>query len=271
MHRHHRPHTCPWGTTAGADGAYELRAVATDTSGYTATSAVIGTQVVGAGSIVSGWDGSVRAVTVSLVDNGTNDTLTFPGTNLGTVALGQNFVKKNKTITFAGTIAASTTTSGGVSRSVVTVTLGAQNGGGTVTTPAAGNDDLDPPRRCPQHRGTALLDHSGRRVRPGRQGLLMLATSRPASRATALAMGLVALVVLVQLPAVWAAAPYVGVLDLLCGPLTLLTGALIWRGRGLEPLHGFHPWDGVVTALEVAAAVLLVRTLSLPRSTPPLS
>ena len=127
----------------------------------------------------------------------------------------------------------------------------------------------------------------------------MLATSRPVSRATALAVGLVALLLLVQLPAVWAAAPYVGVLDLLCGLLALLTGALIWRGGGLEPLlvatlvvalalagqllavtlglpgasplHGFHPWDGVVTALEVAAAVLLVRTLSLPRSTPPLS
>jgi hypothetical protein len=167
------PYTCSWSTAALPNRSYDLQAVLTDGRGGTLASSVVtvsvdnsplkaldvqadkGSTIVGrvqsgdvlrltysttvqAGSILSGWDGSVRAVTVSLVDNGTNDTLTFPGTNLGTVALGQNFVKKNKTITFAGTIAASTTTSGGVSRSVVTVTLGAQNGGGTVTTPAAG-------------------------------------------------------------------------------------------------------------------------------------
>lgn len=106
---------------------------------------------------------------------------------------------------------------------------------------------------------------------------------------TAAAVLLVGLVLLVQLPAVWAAAPYVGVLDLLCGVLAPVTAWRMWRGGRLEArlvavvvvglalagqllatslglpgassLHGFHAWDAAATAVEVAAGVLLGRDL----------
>ena len=106
---------------------------------------------------------------------------------------------------------------------------------------------------------------------------------------TAAAVLLVGLVLLVQLPAVWAAAPYVGVLDLLCGVLAPVTAWRMWRGGRLEArlvavavvglalvgqllattlglpgassLHGFHAWDAAATAVEVVATVLLAREL----------
>ncbi|HEY6934438.1 MAG TPA: Ig-like domain-containing protein [Marmoricola sp.] len=166
------PYGCTWDTTKVANGAYELRAFLTDAKGNTLASAVVSTtvdnsplravdvQTTNGGSIVgrvqpgdtvqltwsttvqttsvaSGWDGSSRSITVQLSDNGMNDTLGFPGTNLGTLALGQNYVKKAKTVTFAATTTAATVTASGVQRSVVTVTLGAQTGGGTVTAPGA--------------------------------------------------------------------------------------------------------------------------------------
>src|SRR5690349_7037497 len=40
------PYSCPWVTTAVADGTWQLRAVATDTAGYSATSATVSTTVV---------------------------------------------------------------------------------------------------------------------------------------------------------------------------------------------------------------------------------
>jgi hypothetical protein len=40
------PYTCSWATTSVADGNYQLRATATDTAGYSATSSVITAQVV---------------------------------------------------------------------------------------------------------------------------------------------------------------------------------------------------------------------------------
>jgi hypothetical protein len=39
------PYSCPWATTAVADGTYQLRAVATDTAGYSATSTGVTTSV----------------------------------------------------------------------------------------------------------------------------------------------------------------------------------------------------------------------------------
>jgi hypothetical protein len=117
----------------------------------------------------------------------------------------------------------------------------------------------------------------------------MRPTELRATPATAAAVLLVGLVLLVQLPAVWMAAPYVGVLDLVCGLLAPVTALRIWRrGRlecrlvaavvvalaltgqllastlglpGASALHGFHAWDAAATAVEVAAAALLVRDL----------
>jgi hypothetical protein len=167
------PYGCTWDTSKVTNGAYELRAFLTDARGNTLASAVVTTTVdnsplraldvqttngssiagraqpgdvvqltwstvVQTGSVAPGWDGTSKAITVQLTDNGSNDTLTFPGTNLGTLALGQNYVKKSKTVTFAATMTAATVTAAGVQRSVVTVTLGAQTGGGTVTAPGTG-------------------------------------------------------------------------------------------------------------------------------------
>ena len=172
------PYTCSWTTTGLANGSYDLRALLTDKKGNTLGSAVLTTTVdnsplkafdvqasngstipgriqtgdvlqlsysttIQTTTVASGWDGSSRAVTVRLADNGTNDALSFTGANLGTVALGQNYVKKAKTVTFAGTMTAGTTTTGGT-RSVITITLGAQTGGGTLTAPAAGTMTWSP-------------------------------------------------------------------------------------------------------------------------------
>lgn len=165
------PYSCPWSTTALPSGSYDLRALLTDGRGNQLASAVVtttvdnsplkafdvqasnGSSIVGRiqpgdvlqltwtglvdpTTVVAGWNGTGRAVTVQLTDNGSNDTLSFPGSNLGTIALGQNYVKKGKSVTFASTMVAGTTAGG--SRSLVTITLGAQTGGGTMTAPAAG-------------------------------------------------------------------------------------------------------------------------------------
>lgn len=167
------PYTCSWNTTPLANGSYDLRALLTDKKGNALASAVLTTTVdnsplkafdvqasngstipgrlqtddvlqlsysatIQTPTVASGWDGTARAVTVRLTDNGTNDALSFTGANLGTVALSQNYVKKAKTVTFAGSMLSGTTTTAGVTRSVITITLGAQTGGGTVTAPAAG-------------------------------------------------------------------------------------------------------------------------------------
>jgi hypothetical protein len=51
------------------------------------------------GSILTGWNGSSVSVTVSFNDAGSSDTITVPGTNLGTVALGGNYMKSTQTVT----------------------------------------------------------------------------------------------------------------------------------------------------------------------------
>jgi len=48
------PYACPWVTTAVADGAWQLRAVATDTVGYSAISAIVTTTVVNTATVTLG-------------------------------------------------------------------------------------------------------------------------------------------------------------------------------------------------------------------------
>jgi hypothetical protein len=48
------PYTCSWDTTKVADGGYQLRAIATDKAGYTATSAVVSTNVVNTAKVTLG-------------------------------------------------------------------------------------------------------------------------------------------------------------------------------------------------------------------------
>ena len=45
------PYSCSWVTTAVADGTYQLRAIATDTAGYSATAAAVSTIVVNAATV----------------------------------------------------------------------------------------------------------------------------------------------------------------------------------------------------------------------------
>jgi hypothetical protein len=153
------PYSCPWNTlaaTAGT-GSFDLQAVLTDDTNATLTSARVtvvvdnsplraydvqavdvagagrlqaGDQlvltystVVDPGTVVSGWNGTgSRTATVTLNQSGSKDTLAVTGANLGQVALLRNFTAR--TVTFAGTVSHAVSTTGGVGRSVVTVTLG---------------------------------------------------------------------------------------------------------------------------------------------------
>jgi hypothetical protein len=176
------PYTCSWNTVTEADGLYDLRAVLRDGQGATLTSTTVtarrvdnnplraldiqsvngGTkagqldagdrivftysEVVHPASLMSGWDGSPRNVTVTVTDGaqvgGSNidDRLSVGGVNLGQVSLRQNYVKpKRKSMTAASTMAVSTATVNGVPRTVVTVTLGTPTAGAGASTsvPAA--------------------------------------------------------------------------------------------------------------------------------------
>jgi hypothetical protein len=154
------PYSCVWDTrTATAvTGSFDLQAVMTDHADATLTSGRVAvtvdnspvraqdvqavnvagpgkmqpgdqlvltySAVVDPGTVVSGWDGTGnRSMTVTLNQSGTKDTLGVTGANLGQVALLRNFT--SKTVTFAATVSHTVSTTGGVGRSVVTVTLGA--------------------------------------------------------------------------------------------------------------------------------------------------
>ena len=100
-------------------------------------------------SILSGWDGTSTAVTLRLRDGGSlglgakGDTVdVLKGSSpvgLGSVVLGQDFVKTGKTVTFNATMTSTTTTVAGVARTVVTVRLGTvATGSGLKTVTTAG-------------------------------------------------------------------------------------------------------------------------------------
>ena len=105
------PYSCAWNTTAVADGAYDLRALGTDTGGRQSASTVLTGRIVdnaspaavdvqvtraGAadridtdavvftysqamlpGSILAGWSGASTAISVRVIDNGASDTMDF--------------------------------------------------------------------------------------------------------------------------------------------------------------------------------------------------
>ncbi len=63
------PHTCIWNTAGEPDATYELRARATDTAGYAATSAVVRTTVVNSAGVVLAHPGALLRATVPLQAN----------------------------------------------------------------------------------------------------------------------------------------------------------------------------------------------------------
>lgn len=188
------PYSCAFDTRTVGDGSYDLRAVLLDARGTTTTSAVVAARIVdnspvraldvqaanGGGSVgrldngdtitytytervnpaslVAGWSGASRNVTVRLRDGNLvgggakDDTLDVTGVNLGAVNLKADYVKSGKTVQWSGTMTATTVTEGTSTRTVVTVTLGAVSSGsglrtvsGTPTmvwTPSASATDL---------------------------------------------------------------------------------------------------------------------------------
>jgi hypothetical protein len=170
------PYSCTVDTSTITDGTYDLRAVLLDGKGVVTTSAVVAGRIVdnspvrgldvqgtrGAGtvgrvdngdrvtftysetvatsSLVSGWNGSTRTVTVRLRDGASvggsskEDVLDLPGVNLGSVTLRGDYVRSGRTVQWTGSMTATTTSVSGVNRTVVTVTLGAVTSGSGLRT-----------------------------------------------------------------------------------------------------------------------------------------
>lgn len=173
------PYSCALDTTSLPDGSYDLRAVLLDAKGVTTTSAVVAARIVdnspvrgvdvqaangggtvgrldngdtltytyservAPGSVVSGWDGTARTVTLRLRDGNLvggaakDDSVDVVGANLGTVNLRADYVKSGKTVQWTATMTASTVTVGATTRSVVTVRLGAVTSGSGLRTVTA--------------------------------------------------------------------------------------------------------------------------------------
>ena len=81
------PYSCSWNTTGLADGAYDLRAIATDKAGYTATSAEVRTSVLNTAAISLADPGAVVSGTINLqatIGSGTGWSVRFERAPLGT-------------------------------------------------------------------------------------------------------------------------------------------------------------------------------------------
>jgi hypothetical protein len=158
------PYTCAWDTTAVTDGAYDLRAVLTDSNGGTLPSAIVAARqvdnsplrgldvqtangaatlgrletgdtltltysdAVALGTVTSGWTGAATTVTVRVTNSGNSDGLSVLTAAGAAVNLGTVNLRANHvtaTTSFTGsTMTATTDSSSGVPRTVVRITLG---------------------------------------------------------------------------------------------------------------------------------------------------
>jgi chitinase len=171
------PYQCVFDTTLVADGAYDLRAVATDNAGNTSTSMVAnrtidntpptaadiqttnGGATVGRpetndtvtfayseqilpSSILAGWNGTSQAVTVRINNSGASDELeVWNAADLAKLPLTSTFVSLNGNNVLASSVFAATMVQNGAS---ITVTLGTL-ASGTVRTDAGTSTMAWPP------------------------------------------------------------------------------------------------------------------------------
>jgi hypothetical protein len=165
------PYSCSWNTTGVTDGSYDLRAVATDNAGNSATSTVtsrvvdntaptatdIQTTNVGAtvgkpetsdtitftyseqiapASILAGWNGSSTAVTVRITNSGASDTLeVWNSGNTALLPLTGSAVALNGNYVTASAVFTATMAQSGAA---ITVTLGTLSSGTVTTAGGAG-------------------------------------------------------------------------------------------------------------------------------------
>lgn len=180
------PYRCEWDTTTLPDGPYDLRAILTDVNGVTTTSAVLvgrhvdntplrGLDVQGRNggvlgridtgdvltltysdtldlaSVLSGWNGASRGVTVRLRDGSVvgggalDDTLdVFTAANLntpvrlGSVNLRADYLKSGRNVTVPGTLAATTVVRDGREVTEITLRIDATLGNNVLRTGGAG-------------------------------------------------------------------------------------------------------------------------------------
>ncbi len=197
------PYACGFDSTTVPDGSYDLRAVLLDARGTSTTSAVVAARTVdnspvraldvqaanGGGtvgrldngdtvtltfsekvdltSVVAGWDGAARPVTLRLRDGNVSgvgggakdDTLDVPGVNLGSVNLRADYVKSGKTVQWNGTMTGSTVAVGTTTRTVVTLRLGTVLSGSGLRT-------VSPAATMVWSPSTAVTDLAGQRCSP---------------------------------------------------------------------------------------------------------
>ncbi len=168
------PYSCAWNAAARPDGAYDIRAIATDTLGNQSTSAVVsayvnntgptGTDVQGTNggvndkldagdtvsfsysaaiapaSILAGWSGASTAMRVRVNNNGTTDSMEFYDaantTPLGLLAPGTTLAINIDHVTATSDFNATIVRSG----SDITVTIGSLISGAVTTRPKGKND-----------------------------------------------------------------------------------------------------------------------------------
>ncbi len=180
------PYTCSWNTSSVPDGLYDIRAVLTYGAGSTVVSELVaarrvdnaplrgldiqarngsgtagrldaGDQLVFTysrevepGSLLDGWDGSERTVTVALADGeliGRSRREDSVGVytsrylnnavEVGSVNLENDYIRDDRYVTFGSSMTHTVTVVGGIPRSVVTVTLGSVSGSGLNTVSTA--------------------------------------------------------------------------------------------------------------------------------------
>jgi hypothetical protein len=137
------------------------------------------TRPMSASTLIAGWSGSGTATVYARLRDGStaglssqNDVLDFwlnanatGATGLGTIYLGGDYVRTNKTVTFPATAALSSVTVNGIAAGQLVMTLGAASNGGVRTWSAGGTMVWNPSATATDTTGiktsTAPISESG--------------------------------------------------------------------------------------------------------------